>query len=209
MYYSKQHKSRKRIDSFYKMSTCASLALLILAVPLSFILPVSASFENGLLENLQIVVILFGSCYNLFLAARTFDRQIKYFHLWCAALLVFLVFRELSWGRVFYQIDMEDSGPVFISMADYAWRTEVHIIIVVYLLLLLMFMLLNLPLRRMLRCRIPYNVIFLMSLAVLFSYIGDHGILFGKLQGQILEETGELVFYMLIPALCIHYHREL
>ena len=120
-----------------------------------------------------------------------------------------MAFRELSWGRVFYPIDMEDNGPVFISMSDYAWKLEVHVIIVITILFLLIFMLRNLPLSRIFDCHIPYFTIFAMIIAVLFSYVGDHGMLVGKLQGQIIEEMGELAFYLLAFSLCIHYHMEL
>ena len=120
-----------------------------------------------------------------------------------------MAFRELSWGRVFYPIGMEETGAVFIPMSDFPWRIEVHVLIVAVILFLVVFMLRNLPLKRMFHCRLPFLVIFLMLLAVIFSYIGDHGMIIGKLQGQVVEEFNELAFYVLIFALCTHYHREL
>ena len=209
MYYSKQHKNKKIFNLIYKYSLIISTIILILALPLSFILPVSISFENNFLENLQVIILLTGSMYNLFLIRQSIDKQIEYFHIWCAVLMIFMAFRELSWGRVFYQIDMEENGPVFIAMSDFVWKIEVHVIIVAAILFLIWFALKNLPLLRMVHCRVPLLVIFMMIVAITFAYIGDHGMVIGKLQGQIIEELGELVFYILIPSLCIHYHREL
>ena len=209
MYYSKQHKRNKQINLTYKISFIAGILILILAWPLSFALPVSVSFENGFLENLQILILVLGSIYNLVLIHYSIDRQMEYFHIWCAVFMLFMAFRELSWGRVFFPIDMEDNGPVFVPMSDFPYRIEVHVIIVAVILFLIVFMLRNLPIERILHCRFPFLITLAMVVAIGFSYIGDHGMMVGKLQGQIVEEFGELAFYLLMPALCIHYHREL
>ena len=209
MYYSKQHRHKKQINSIYKFSIIVGILILVLAWPFSFILPVSMSFENGLIENLQVLILVLGSIYNIKLIWKSIDKQVAYFHIWCAVFMLFMAFRELSWGRVFYQIDMESSGPVFIAMSDYPWKIEVHIIIIICILFLIIFMLRNLPIMRMLHCRFPILIIFSMLVAMVFSYIGDHGMLVGKLQGQIIEEMGELAFYVLTCALCIYYHMEL
>ena len=87
-----------------------------------------------------------GSIYNLILMQKALDLQIEYFHIWCAVFMMFMAFRELSWGRVFYPIDMEDNGPVFIAMSDFPWRIEVHVIIALVIIFLAVFMLRNLPL---------------------------------------------------------------
>ncbi len=209
MYYSKQHKHRSQINLVYKISLFAGIAILILAFPLALILPTSVSFENGFLENSQVIVLLIGSAYNLFLIGKSIDRQIEAFHIWCSVMMIFMAFRELSWGRVFYPIALEETGPIFVAMSDFDWKIEAYVLIVFFLLFLILFMLRNLPLARMWNCSLPLTIIIEMIIAIIFSYIGDHGMFLGKLQGQIVEEFGELAFYVLIPALCIHYHREL
>ena len=209
MYYSKQHKQKKNINFVYKWSLIIGSVLIAAALPLSFILPVSVSFENGLIENLQVVSLIVGGIYNITLIGKSTDYQIADFHLWCTVLMFFMAFRELSWGRIFYPIGFEATGPVFVDMSNFEYRIEVHILMAAFILFLLVFMLRNLPLQRMLRCRLPFMIIFAMAVAMAFSYIGDHGMVVGKLQGQIVEEFSELAFYTLIPALCIYYHREL
>ena len=209
MYYLKRHERNKSNQFMYNLSIITGVIILILAWPLSFILPVSISFENAFLENLQVIVLVLGSIYNLILARQSRYKHVECFHIWCAVLMIFMAFRELSWGRVFYPIDLEETGPVFVAMADFTWRNEVYVMMFMIILFLVVFMLRNLPLGRMLQCRLPILIIFAMIVAVSFSYIGDHEIIVSKFQGQIVEEFGELAFYVLIPALCIHYHREL
>ena len=206
MYYLKQNKDSNTIKLAYRCSICFGILILCVAWPISSVLPVSISFENGFLENLQVIVLILGALYNIFLIRHSPDKQIESFHIWCAVFEFFMAFRELSWGRVFYPIDMEDNGPVFVAMSDFTWHDEVHVIIVLTILFLLLFAFKYLPLKRMLHCSFPFLIIVAMIVAVIFSYIGDHGIIVGKLQGQIVEEFGELAFYCLIPALCIHYH---
>lgn len=209
MYYLKQNNDNNSIKPIYRCSICFGILLLCVAWPLSSVLPVSISFENGFLENLQVIILMLGAFYNIFLIHHSSDKQIGDFHIWCAVFEFFMAFRELSWGRVFYPIEMEDSGPAFVAMSDFTWHDEVHVIIVATIIFLLLFALKYLPLKKMLHCSFPILIFVVMIVAVIFSYIGDHGMIVGKLQGQIVEEFGELAFYCLIPALCIHYHRQL
>ena len=209
MYYSIQHERNQQKNFFYKIFLRAGILILILTVPLSFILLVSISFENGIIENFQVIVLIFAGIYNLNLIRQSIDIEMEYFHVWFAVLMFFMAFRELSWGRVFYQIDMEDSGPVFIAMSNYQWKIEAYVIIIAVILFLIYFLLMKLPLMRLIQCRLPILIFILMSVAMIFSYIGDHGLIEGKLHGQIIEEFGELAFYILMPALSIHYHKEM
>ncbi|MBR1728235.1 MAG: hypothetical protein IJ728_01740 [Selenomonadaceae bacterium] len=209
MYYSKQHKQRSQLETVYKYSLITGILILIVAYPLALILPVSISFENGFLENLQVLILIVGSLYNLKLIADSIDKEIGAFHLWSAVFMIFMAFRELSWGRVFFPIDMEDNGPVFVAMKNFSLRIEVHIMIALFILFLILFMLKYLPLIRIFNCHLPFLIILAMIISIIFSYVGDHGMLIGKLQGQIVEEIGELAFYILILPLCIHYHKEL
>ena len=209
MEYFNQNKLIKNIDNIYNWSLKAGILLIVAAIPLSFVLPVSVSFENSWLENLQVVALIAGSIYNFKMIRQSSDYQVADFHLWCSVLMVFMAFRELGWGRVFYPYDFNDKGPVFVGMKDISWKIEAYIVIAAFIIFLIWFMFKKLPLNRMLKCRLPILIIFFMAVCMLFSYAGDHGFILGRLQGQIVEEFGELAFYTMIPALCIHYHREL
>ena len=209
MYYSKQHKHTKNINTIYYWSLSIGILLIVAAIPLSFVLPVSVSFENSWLENLQVVALIVGGIFNFKLIRQSSDHQIADFHIWSTVMTAFMTFREVSWGRVLYPYTFNDKGPVFVGMKDFAWKTEAQTLIILFIAFLVVFGLRRLPWKRLLRCRLPFLIMVLMLICVVFSKCGDHGFILGRLQGQIVEEFAELAFYTMIPALCIHYRREL
>lgn len=210
MYYFKRNQNTKMVDTVYKMSMAIGILLIVAAYPLSFVLPVSVSYEDGPLENLQVVALILGSIYNFILMRQSTKQQSSDFHLWSAVLMLFMTFRELNWGRVFYDpYDFNDKGPVFVGMKDFDFQIEAYITIALFIIFLLTFAYKRLPIRKILRCPLPRVIIFFMVTAMIFSFVGDVGLIVGRQMGQIVEECAELAFYVMIPALCIHYRREL
>ena len=209
MEYFNQNKLIKNIDNIYNWSLKAGILLIVAAIPLSFVLPVSVSFENSWLENLQVVALIAGCIFNAKLIRQSSDRQLADFHIWNTVMTAFMAFREVGWGRVLYPYTFNDKGPVFVGMKDFAWKTEAQTLIVLFIAFLIVFGLMRFPWKKILRCRPPFLIILLMLICVVFSKGGDHGFILGRLQGQIVEEFGELAFYTMIPALCIYYRREL
>lgn len=112
----------------YKIYVGPAFVGVILSVPLAFVLPVEWSFENELIENAQIAVLLGGII--LILSVRS---SMKWFQRFFAAGFLLMIFRELSWGRVFFPVGTEELGPVFISMADYKYRVPVYIFLAAYI----------------------------------------------------------------------------
>ncbi len=210
MYYLKQNQNTKMLDIIYKLSMSIGILLIVATYPLSFVLPVSVSYEDGPLENLQVVVLILGSIYNFILMRQSINQQVTDFHLWSAVLMLFMSFRELNWGRVFYApYDFNDKGPVFVGMKDFDFRIEAYITIALFIIFLLTFAYKRLPIRKILRCPLPSIIVIFMVIAMIFSFVGDAGLIVGRQMGQIVEECAELAFYIMIPALCIHYRREL
>ena len=83
-----------------------SIALLAACYPLAQILPPECGWENGLIENTQAVLLLFGAmfCFN---CAYYSVKGLGYTLGW----LYFIMFmRELSWGRVFFPTGAERAG---------------------------------------------------------------------------------------------------
>ncbi|TQS70021.1 hypothetical protein ERN12_15320 [Rhodobacteraceae bacterium] len=77
-------------------------------------LPVWISFENGPVENAQVVVLLAGAVVALWFSAG--NTQLRWF--WRATLPFWLAMaaRELSWGAVFLEpVSITDHGPMFSS----------------------------------------------------------------------------------------------
>ena len=172
----------------------------ILSVPLSFALPVELSFENGLIENAQIVVLIVGALW--ILKVRS---PLKWFQRFFAAGLLLIVFRELSWGRVFFPVSMEPLGPVFIDMAHFKYGTEVHVAMVAYVAAMIFILIRFVPVKKILHSPQPSAAFAVMIVAFIFSSFGDSGLLLGKLHGQILEELNELIFYSTSPVAALYY----
>lgn len=183
----------------------AGFVLMVLSVPLALILPVELSFENGLIENLQVAVLIFGAAFNLKLCLESKVPQLKLFHGFCAALILFLVMRELSWGRVFFPVGMSEAGPIFVSMDNWDFGVPVRIFRAIYGAALLAVLVKFLPLKKLLLGRQPVALILLFVMAVALNYIGERGFIIGKARGQILEELNKLVIYLNLPAACLYY----
>ena len=190
----------------YKNATVIGGAALIASVPLSMILPPSIAFENEPIENFQVILLLGAALNSIRLMLSTSDRSARSFNLFCALMFVLLAFRELSWGRVFYQIDFDETGPSFVSMSDYVWRTEAHIAIVLISLTMLILLVKRVPIRRLVRAPLPLSIFAIILGGVILQYVGEHGFLIGKLNGQTLEELSETVVYAMQPLLCSYYH---
>lgn len=184
----------------YKIYVKLMLAAVITSVPLAFVLPVEWSFENGLIENIQVVVLILAAICILSVRSR-----MKWFQRFCAAGFVLMALRELSWGRVFFPIGMEQFGAVFVTMADYPYRVPVHIFITVYSAVMLFVLIRFVPVRKILFGRQPLAAFAVIGIALALNYVGDHGWFLGKGNGQILEELNELIFYLTLPAVALYW----
>lgn len=193
----------------YKIATVGGLAALILSVPLAMILPPSIAFENGLIENFQVILLLGTSIFSLRLMLSTRDQGSKAFHIFCALLFILLAVRELSWGRVFYPVDFNEKGPTFVAMTDYAWKLEAHVFIVLIGLAMLILLVRRVPIRRLSSAPFPIAIFAVILIGLILQYGGEHGYLLGKLNGQTLEELNETLIYCLQPVLCLYYNDQL
>ena len=193
----------------YKIATVGGLAALILSVPLSMILPPSIAFENGLIENFQVILLLGASFCSIRLMCSKIDHSARSFNLFCALMFILLALRELSWGRVFYQIDFDEAGPEFVGMTDYIWRTEAYGFIVLISLAMLILLIKDVPIRRLWSAPFPFSILAIILIGVILQYAGEHGYLLGKLNGQTLEELNETIIYAMQPILCLYYNNQL
>lgn len=100
---------------------------------------------------------------------------------------------------------MKSTRAVFVSMADYKYRVPVYIFLVVYVAAMLFVLIKFVPVKEILCYQQPLAVFAVIILAIIFSYIGEHGYFIGKECGQILEELNELILYMTLPAINFYY----
>ena len=138
-------KLQYRIYKFYLGTTFAAL---ILSVPLAFVVPPELTFENGVIENLQVVVLFLLAAVNIKFAISARNIQLKWYHVFCAILFFVFALRELSWGRVFFKVGEEISGePIFMSMADFPYRVPIYIFLTLCILAMLFILIKILPLK--------------------------------------------------------------
>ena len=187
----------------YKLYLGTAFAALILSVPLAFVLPVEISFENGFLENAQVVALILAALLIIFFASA--DAQLKSFNGLFAAFLILVALRELSWGRVFFPVDVEDLGYVFVRMVDYKYRVHVYIFLAAYISTMIFVLIRFVPVKKILLHRQPLAAFAVIFMAGILAYIGDQGIFIGKECGQILEELEELILYLTLPVINFYY----
>lgn len=99
-----------------RMGNLMLAALLVLSFPLTYVLPQSWGWENGLLEDIQAVNLLLGLLAAAYAAYR--QRGTAAAPLWWVAMPFWLVFlgRELAWGAAFLPaIGHNQWGPTISS----------------------------------------------------------------------------------------------
>ncbi|QIL72527.1 hypothetical protein G7048_20500 [Diaphorobacter sp. HDW4B] len=89
---------------------------LLTALPLATVLPQSWGWENGVLENFQVVILMSGCVTAIWAAFKQSDAATR--AAWWAAALIWLILagRELAWGAAFLPpLGFNDHGPVISS----------------------------------------------------------------------------------------------
>lgn len=92
------------------------LVALLACYPLSYITPAKWAWENSVIENTQVIVLLFGLLSAWFTYAREKPGKIAKLALAVMPIWFILAARELSWGAVFgAPLSFSHEGPVFSS----------------------------------------------------------------------------------------------
>lgn len=191
---------KNRLDFKFHTADILPLIFVLLTVPAIIWLPIEYTYENHLIENFQLFVLLFGfvSC----VKAKT-DKS---FFNSLALVCVILFLREINCGRtVFFPIEGMDNA--FYSWKDIPYGYLVNPIYGVFI------------------ASSGLYFIFSKSYQVLFNYVMSAkvavwswvflfmGIIFGTLGEKIgnfaLEEMTESLFYLSFVALiCMHGHNK-
>lgn len=80
-------------------------------------LPPWWGWENGPLENTQVLILAIGLVVSWFAARHNRDnRKARNLWLWLTLFWLLVMGRELSWGRVFYPVASGANGPELISL---------------------------------------------------------------------------------------------
>ena len=190
--------------------TKALVILCILAVifiGLSFVLPIEYSYENHFLENLEVVILFLGIviCIGKIRDFILYD-SIKFY---VASIIIYILMigRELSWGRVFYPIDMDKNGEqIFVKVHELWYGSVVYPM--VGLLILIVLILLGVYFYQSRRQGICWYIplgefLFFIVTSILGQCVFDRGLVqFGN-YNQLLEESCEIIAY--IALVCCTY----
>ncbi len=212
-------------DSFFvrymKRGFWCSALYFVCIVPLAYVLPPQIGWENGILENVQVVVLFLGGVLNFYFfrcahrlkinirkQASGAVRGNEMMWLTISYLFFLLTARELSWGRVFFPIGMTDAGPVLVRMNQVPYHEIISVAIALSIIAIAASMLFAFPWRRLLfEVPFPGRYVVLTLASVALAHIGEHTALFSELEGQLVEEMAELLVYLWMVILSAYYWR--
>lgn len=195
----------------YKLSLSLLFLYLLLIYPLSGMLPDWASFENGPLENAQVIVLLGGALLCIHFAH--YSQGSPTHGMWLPSAVVFLVlaFRELSWGRVFMVKGYSAIGePIIPGSSEMPFHTAIHVGVGIAAVLCLYFLIRYAPWKRIFReIRLPLAQLALIVICIALNTLGDHHAMFHTMRDQIIEELAELLMYLTFCHTAWYYYRKI
>jgi hypothetical protein len=190
----------------YKL-TPASIILWILALSSYYLakhLSPVVGWENGFLENTQVVVLFMGMLLCLSASPSPIRKQARVI----AALFLLMIGRELSWGRVFFPTGVIDEmGPNFVPMSEIPLHQLIHAGIFVYVVILIYLFVHIFNWYYFLKIPIPVPPLIFMLVCTIFQRLAEHLLIPGLMppQMQTMEEFLELCIYMQCLGLCWYY----
>lgn len=103
------------------------VALQVVSYALASHLPVSAGWENGAIENLQVFVLVMGGVWAMKCWSSSDTSRMKAWWLTIASVWLVMVLRELSWGAVFlFPLALSaELGPTFSSSTQLWYKPGV------------------------------------------------------------------------------------
>lgn len=183
---------------------------LILMIPLAKILHPGIGMENGLLENLQIPILLAGAVLCALLSRRTPARRIKWFWITLSVAYVLLAARELSWGRVFFPVGQSELGPVFLPMKHIPGHIFIEGGIGLACVAIGIGALTTTPWKKLMQIPIPVIPLAILAVSVIFSTLGEEKLILpSALESQTMEELAECLTYLASIKVIAWYGRRL
>ncbi|SFL43628.1 hypothetical protein [Pelosinus propionicus] len=196
-------------------STWVSLLLAVMLFPAGLFLPGWWGWENGPIENTQVVILIAGAILSWLVARQNYDdRQFRNLWLWSILVWLLMAGRELSWGRVFFDpVSTGPEGPMFPSIRAVWYGQYVYPILTVVFIVTLIGLWRNFNWANMKqRLSIPaIDGILLIVAAIASQLIFERNlILVLHPYSQVLEEWSELMVYwcMISMAFVIGFKKE-
>lgn len=176
------------------------IGLMVLLLPQAFILPIECSYENHLLENLEVFVLGIGFINMLYRTVSLNKNKFNKFYLACGIFYIVMIARELSYGRVFYPIGIDKNGEqVFVNIHQLWYGSIVYPIITILVLLAIVLMVKTYKYiqKERIICSIPkYSIRLFIIMLILSQVVFEKNlIVFLADYGQLLEECTEILAY--------------
>lgn len=183
---------------FYAGSINAIIMALII-FPGYLLLPESFGYENSIIENLQLAVLIFAC----FCALKPKNLENKKFFIFAFLILTILMIREVNCGRtIFFAIPGEVNAFYRWSEIKYGWLA--HPIFGIYIASVVIYFLKNklfLNLWNILKLyKLPILSIALMILGIITGLYGEE-----VLHNAVFEELAELLFYIALTSIIFLY----
>lgn len=178
-------------------TTWLSLLLTASLFPVGLILPPWWGWENGPLENTQVVILGIGLVISWFAARHNrSNRKFRNLWLWLTPFWLLVIGRELSWGRVFYPVAFGPNGPEFISLHQLWYGPFVKPAVAVTIIAMVTGIIFSSPLKYMRHAKLPLLDIIILIFTALLASACDKGMVpFFDPQQEVLEEWAELTAY--------------
>lgn len=186
-------------------TTWISILLTVLLFPLGLILPAWWGWENGPLENTQIVILGVGLIISCLAAQHNRDNR-NFRNLWLSLIPFWLLIigRELSWGRVSYPVALGPNGPEFISLYQLWYGRFIRPIAAIVILTILTGICLNSPLKYIRQTTLPLlDIGILCIMAILASAFDKSAFSLLHAQEEVLEEWAELTAYWSLVSIAV------
>lgn len=195
------------VDKYMHKTYYMLIGLMVLLLPQAFILPIECSYENHLLENLEVFILGIGFINMLYKTANLNKDKINKFYLACGIFYIVMIARELSYGRVFYPIGIDKNGEqIFVKVHELWYGSVVYPM--VGILILIVLILLGVYFYQSRRQGICWYIplgefLFFIVTSILGQCVFDRGLVqFGN-YNQLLEESCEIIAY--IALVCCTY----
>lgn len=188
------------IDKHMHKTYYILIALMILLLPQAFVLPVEYSYENHLLENLEVLILCMGLVNMLYRTVSLNKNKFNKFYLACGIFYIVMIARELSYGRVFYPIGIDKTGEqIFMNIHQIWYGPIVYPIIAVLVLIALFLMIQTYKYikKEQIICSIPrYSIRLFIIMMILSQIVFEKNLIkFLADYGQLLEECTEILAY--------------
>lgn len=188
------------IDKHIHKTYYILIALMILLLPQAFVLPVEYSYENHLLENLEVFILCMGLVNMLYRTVSLNKNKFNKFYLACGIFYIIMIARELSYGRVFYPIGIDENGEqIFMNIHQIWYGPIVYPIIAVLVLIALFLMIQTYKYikKEQIICSVPrYSIRLFIIMMILSQIVFEKNLIkFLADYGQLLEECTEILAY--------------